>query len=219
MELAIDLDFDEKSLETFFRKHFIRIFNSFLAKIGNKSLESSRLIVRQAITDSPEYYSLLGRGATDLQAHFGLIAPTTIVNDIIYQIQDAMRADIILAKGINDLNGGISIKILKSNFSDALSARNASYLSKDHVIDWLRWLLFEGTRPITREGGVSYDIEFGFYPKSRSKKAVMKQKSSTWSVPHEFAGTVGDNWLTRAMNGIEVKVAEIIKAELNKVAL
>lgn len=207
------LELDESHFEQVILKSLGDKFNKILGNLSDFILDDARLIVRTAITDSPEYSALLGQGGIDLQAHFGLISPVTIVNDIIYQLIDNMAVDIQKFKiSANGSTGGLSLKILRGDFSDVLAAKGASYYSKHYLIDWLRWLLIEGTNDVV----VGFDISFGGYPQSRSKKAIMVESQSSWHVPSAYSGTNQDNWLTRGINGIQGKIGIIIENNLKK---
>ena len=60
----------------------------------------------------------------------------------------------------------------------------------------------------------NYEVKFGPSPKSRSGDALMIQSSSSWRVPPEFAGTIKDNWTTRALNRIDNKIINLIQTTL-----
>ena len=72
--------------------------------------------------------------------------------------------------------------------------------------------MIEGTNDVV----VGFDISFGDYKQSRSKKAIMIESHSSWHVPSAYSGTNQDNWLTRAINGIEGKIGIIIENNLKK---
>ena len=209
------LELDESHFEKVILKAVADKFNKIIYKLSEFILDDTRLIVRDAITSSPEYSAILGQTSLslDLQAHFGLIAPSAIVNDIIYNIIDAIEVDVKKFKiSTISSSGGLSLRILRGDFSEVLSSKGASYYSKHYLIDWLRWLLFEGTNDVV----VGYDISFGNFPQSRSKKAVMIKTSSSWNVPSQFSGTQSDNWLTRAISKVEDKIAGNIEINLRK---
>lgn len=211
--MSVSFEFDEAEIELMIFRAISDKFNVVLPKLSNILLEESRLIVRDAITASPEYNALLGNGIVDLQAHFGLIAPTTVVNDIVYRILDEMSTEtekIKISKG--SIVGGLSLNILRKDFSEALAADKASYLSNGHNVDWLRWLLLAGTSDVV----IGYNIEFGPFAQSRSRKAIMVEAHSNYHVPQSVAGQSEDNWLTRAIANIQGKLTRIIEVQFRK---
>jgi len=111
----------------------------------------------------------------------------------------------------------IELRIIQDDYSDLLSLPEAvfSYISVNGsgVLDWLRWLLLEGTNPIV--------IGFDFTPTasrfSRTGDGLMRPLNSSWSVPNNIAGTANDNMITRALVNIEKDIEILIKQELTRI--
>jgi hypothetical protein len=89
------------------------------------------------------------------------------------------------------------------------------------TVPWLAWLLLGGSAPLVQ----NFHIVFGNFSTSRlpgqhlsrTGKAIMAfQKGSFWRMPIEHAGTSQDNFVTRALDGIETEVTKIVEDELNR---
>jgi hypothetical protein len=83
---------------------------------------------------------------------------------------------------------------------------------RGYSLPWLEWLLFRGGEIIVR----NFEVEYGTNPRSRSGDAIMISSNKNWRVPAQFAGTIGNNWTTRAISSIEDKIIELMRIELEK---
>jgi hypothetical protein len=100
--------------------------------------------------------------------------------------------------------------MVKVDFSDVLYSSYAElkYSSKKNALPWLEWLLLRGSVPIIKE----HEIVIGPNRRSRTGLAVMKQKDGqTWSVPKRYSGTIGDNWITRAIDSSNSEILGFIQ--------
>ena len=86
-------------------------------------------------------------------------------------------------------------------------SENARVIDNDNDLPWLEWLLFKNNAPIVK----NYNVKFGSSPYSRSGLAIMVPSSNNWRVPPEFAGSIRNNWTTRAISRAEPAVYGIIK--------
>jgi len=57
----------------------------------------------------------------------------------------------------------------------------------------------------------NYEIVIGPNKYSRTGYAIMKPASGSWSVPSEFAGTITDNWITRAIQTSETDINNLLR--------
>jgi hypothetical protein len=73
-------------------------------------------------------------------------------------------------------------------------------------LPWLQWLLLEGNATIVR----NYTVSFGPNRFSRTGFALMRPSLQSWKVPSEFAGTINDNWITRAIDGAESNIQKLL---------
>ncbi len=177
----------------------------------NKSIpkmESSvRSMIYQALLNEPEYESLKsGR----LKYEFGLPNETDIENIIellsntVNITQDAFKSSSL------GLSIGLKLTALEKNAEPAISSPSSSVMDSKggYTLPWLEWLLFKGTQPIVK----NYSVKLGANPYSRSGMAIMVESNKNWRVPSEFAGSVTNNWITRAVDKIEDQIkTQIIK--------
>lgn len=165
-------------------------------------------LIKTALVTEPEYSSLI---SGILRSEFG-IADTSNVDVAVNNISNSIN---INKKNIGFNNtgftGGIEIQIVNSqNFGGALDDISAfvNDTERGYSLPWLQWLLLEGNAIIIK----NYEVKFGSNSKSRSGDALMiKSGSSGWSVPPEFAGTIRDNWTTRALSRIDNQVTNLIQ--------
>jgi hypothetical protein len=112
------------------------------------------------------------------------------------------------------LNIEIQIGVLESSYKDILSAFSASYFSVNKkgtatLIEWMKWLLIGGGGPLV----LNYEFASGpqFNKGSRTGNALMiKSDNGSWGLRTVWAGTYGDNVLTRELKGIELTFARIL---------
>lgn len=217
LSVEIDEDVVEKELLRVFRQEV----RSLLANIAREVLPQIQDVVELAIKASPEYNSLLNG---DLQAEFGLANPAPVLQGII----DAVRQSVVVTatKPNSNTLGGLTVEILKIDFSEVLAVEGTTYVSESHTrgpseIPWLKWLLFAGDRVVLADFEISYTTRSAA---SRTGRAIMVSKRSPasrqpsrktgfvpWRVPPEFAGDPTDNWLTRSLEFLEPEMQDILE--------
>jgi hypothetical protein len=79
-------------------------------------------------------------------------------------------------------------------------------------LHWLEWLSLAGDKTIIKD----YDIVYGPNKRSRTGLAIMRSQSGArWKVPSEFAGNIGDNWITRSIDSISDSIDIAIQSGFN----
>lgn len=173
--------------------HFYSIVNS-----SKSTIELFfRNVVINAIKSQPEYMSLL-RGR--LRSEFGLPDADTKLSEIL----TVWSKDIV----IRNSRKRLTIEMIQADFSNVLSLASAQQITKKGVsLEWLDWLLMRGDKTIIRD----YEVSLNTSAHSRTGTAIMMQrKRGKWGVPSQYAGTIRNNWVTRAIDGIPDKVIEDI---------
>lgn len=188
-----------------FRNQLRKIFPISLPKLQLKIRE----LVRQAIQRQPEYISLLGGtlqgelGVPESGRRLSVIIDTYIDSIVVKLMPIQIRA--------RTLSGRIVIQF-DSQFIELLSLSESAYLTdKGQTIPWLQWLLLEGDLTIT-------EYTFNTSPRavidiySRTGLGLMfRRRGGRWSMPSEFAGTIGNNFITRAIAGIQPELDRLAR--------
>ena len=209
--------------------------------IADRSLPKVIELVGLGMRKSPEFESL---ASGQLRAEFGLgtaaggeVEGRQAAEDVIHAIQASVRVETLPVRG--DILGGVAIGVFKEGFTDALSAKWASYTSVNphgeaHLIAWLEWLSFKGDAVVLTGVELLMDYQnraINTRSMSRTGKAIMIRRDwnnplkssynrskgrsgpSVWKVPPEYSGTEDDNWLTRVAADIAPGVALILQEE------
>lgn len=214
VKIPIELDIDEIDILKEMGEEIAKQLNTVLAVLAVDGKVRARVgeAVDFQIRNTPEYNSLL-KG--ELAAIFGLPNPGPILDSIIETVKNSIEIDVGRAtfNVVAGLRASIKVSVLKDDFSDVLAVNGASYDTTDGTVDWLKWLLTAGDQ-IVVEG---YDVKFGnSFNGSRTGEAIMQRDLSGFRVPPEFSGTLTNNWLTRAIEGMEDLIGNILLVELNR---
>lgn len=163
-------------------------------------------IVRRAIENSEEYQSLQ---SGKLKYEFGIdnvdskLASLLTVwsTNISYNYQKPFIRT-------NTIGGSFSASMIRADFSDVLYADFAAVVDtvRGYTLPWLEWLLLEGNKTIIKD----YAVKFGPNRASRTGYAIMQSSKTSWKVPSEFAGTLNDNWITRALDRAEPEIQQML---------
>lgn len=164
-------------------------------------------------------YSSLVYG--DLAAHFGIPANNREqrIDRILQAVVNRMEIDFVpISLRGRTYNGGLKFRVLLKNLSEVLTLSDGMVITeKGQTLEWLRWLLTLGDKIIISE----YDVKL--QPgRGRSRGGYMVPKDAgSWRVPPVFAGTLSDNWLTRAfndnINSYLSIIEQIVKNELQRI--
>lgn len=198
------------------RRTILSALSDEITNTINKSLPSIKLkiqdVVRQAIKKEPEYESLKNG---ILRYEFGINQPGDVdyvVNLIIDTIEVRNNTIKITNQG---LSGGFQITMIGTqDLNDIADNPHASVIDtlRNYELPWLRWLLFEGGRTIVKK----YEVKIAASKFSRTGMALMVESNKNWKVPAQFMGTTSNNWIVRALDGIDKIVSDIIQKEIIK---
>lgn len=165
-------------------------------------------IIKSFIVNEPEYQSLK---SGKLRYEFG-IPDVSVVDTIVdFWSNNFTVVSKPIAKKNNQIFYSLSISMIRQNFNDVLSLSDS--IVYDNVsgitLPWLEWLLLDGGKIIVK----NYEVKMGSNPRSRTGMAVMIESKKNWRVPPEFAGTISNNWITRAMDNINNEITNVIRQE------
>ncbi len=166
-----------------------------------------QITLADLIRRSDEYSSLTGG---ELRGQIGLEDPSSI-EAIIDRWAEGIEVRFLKNKRF----GSIKIGMIQSDYSDVLTMPEASYTyvarKGSKVIDWLRWLLLEGSQSIVQ------DYNFAASKQGRTGLGIMVSKEGgSWKVPAAYAGTAEDNFVTRSLRDIEKEIDIVVKQEVSK---
>lgn len=189
------------------------ILRALLPEIDNylkKSLQNIRRtlpkLMVEIIKNTPEYDSLIGG---QLQFEFGIPDPSNQISSLIEiwsnNINITYNGPIISA---NKIKASFSVSVIRADFSDVLSSDAGFVIDnlRGYQLPWLEWLLLEGNKTIVSK----QDVVFGRNKSSRTGYALMRPSNKSWKVPSEFAGTITNNWITRAIDNSESQINELL---------
>lgn len=185
--------------------------NDMLRKATTQITIKLRVMIKDAIRNTPEYQSI--NGGT-LQGELGLPSPT-LLDDIIDVWANTIVVTVKPVRvGTKGISGGFKIGAIPKDWALVLAHPSASVLTKKGaVLPWLEWLLLMGNKVIVRD----YEVVVTSDEDSRSGKAVMvKNIKKRWRVPPNFSGTSSNNFATRAIDAAFPDIQVMILEEVLK---
>jgi|2_EtaG_2_1085320.scaffolds.fasta_scaffold00016_25 hypothetical protein len=191
-------------------KEITRIVKRNSVKVSRNIKEHVEKLLRSAIVGSPEYESFFGG---KLQAELGVPDPS-VIDTVIEQWMSGVTVKFLQGEG---RFGTLSIGMIEDDYSDVLTLPDATYSYSSRkgggLIDWLRFLLLEGSNVIVRD----YDFTDSTKRGSRTGLGIMVGRSGgSWKVPDQFAGTAGDNFVLRALQEIDTEIDNIVRREVTR---
>lgn len=189
--------------------------NAEIKRVAGLLTDEVKPIVAKALRDSPTIQELGGNGA--LRGELGLtsgVGPgmaNEIVDAIVSTVQVEAKRITIMG---NKFAGGIDIHIQPDDLRNLLELSGGSYkyysrtYKQQIEINWLDWLIRKGDAILVGKFGFEgADGSKGF--QGRSGMGVMA-RGGMWRVPPAHAGTIDDNFITRAVSGTDA-VNSILK--------
>ena len=199
-----------------------------LSKKYAKRLDSNLRIIRkrvrslleETLASDPTVQELLNG---QLKVDFGLTdeLANSAVSQIIGAIGEAVSAEFFAGgatrgnAGSNKIVGTVRILINGLQASGIILGRvKGSYDSNGSNIDWLRWLMTQGSRVVVAGYEVVSTVEYD--GRSRSGGGFMIKTGGDFRVDPEHAGVAGDNFITRAISRTAPGIKTIIKEEIKR---
>lgn len=167
-------------------------------------------VIRNAIINSPEYDSILNGS---LQYEFGIPDPASKLSGLLETWGKNIQVNYSPPKISNGIiRSSFSVNMIRVDFSDVLYSDYAIVQDtlRGYSLPWLEWLLLEGNKTIIK----NQNVVIGPNRSSRTGFALMRESSSSWKVPSEYAGTISDNWITRAIDNAESSINAVIEKAL-----
>lgn len=212
MNISISILENNQQIQDAMLKALLPQVINFMNKVVDTIKTELPTIVRNAITNSPEYNSILGG---NLKYQFGIADSSSKLNGLINIWTNNINIEYIKPSiSSGQIKSKLSAQMIKADYSDVLGTEysNMTDTQRGYSLPWLQWLLLEGNQVIIPESV----IVLGPNSNSRTGYAVMRpSKTGFWRVPPEFAGTSQDNWLTRAINDATPQINNLLNKALN----
>lgn len=210
MRIQLNLQL-EKGFSSKFKSQIESEIKKKILKSIDKITESIEIaiqeLVRVKLSQSPTVQELAGGR---LRAELGLVDGGARISNIINTWAESI--EVTYVRKLSTF-GGILISMKSHDYSNVLSMPEAEFVTeKGVVLEWLRWLLLEGSKRI-----VSNHF-FKRSPRGRVGGGIMiERQASSWSIPKKHAGTSADNFATKALEDIQDDIDIIVRREIVKV--
>lgn len=209
MRLSLDLIETDSYIKDQILQILAKQVGSVLQKAATKITPKIQTLIDEALRQEPEYGSLING---QLRLEFGIPEPSS-VDAIVKKLAETATIKVQDVKVKNNgLSGGLSLTALeRTSMGGLIDDNNALVVdSKGYSLPWLEWLLYEGNKPIIR----NYEVKIGPNPASRTGMAIMINSDKNWRVPPAFAGTINNNWVTRAIDRVSNSVQKLIQESI-----
>lgn len=206
MQFNLNILESDKQIKDFILQNIKETLSKTINSAIPKIIDSVKLIVKSALMAEPEYSSLVGG---TLKAEFGIYdsnAAEKIIDALTNTLNIRQEKLTISSNGIK---GGFSLTMMKSDNMDGIIYTDIASVvdvERGYSLPWLKWLLYENNNPIVRK----YSVDYTSNPKSRSGMAIMVPSSTNWRVPPLYAGSITNNWTTRAISRTEKQIYDTI---------
>ena len=150
-----------------------------------------------------------------LQIDFGLTdsAASAATADIVNAVVSSIKVFFKKSRRGKTL-GKLVIQIDPATVSAVVQASpHGIYNSNEHQITWLDWLMTKGTQVVVEDFEV---VSTDYDDRSRSGGGLMLPTGGVFRVDPEFAGTAGDNFITRAIIANDRNIRGIIQEEFRR---
>jgi hypothetical protein len=168
-------------------------------------------VVKNAIELEPEYASLK---SGQLRAELGISDPSNIDKVVDAIVNNSKITHSPVRAGQVGLIGGFEYNLIKADDMGGVIYTDIGSVfdPKGYYLPWLQWLLYEGGRPLVKK----FRVQMGPSKNSRSGMAIMVRDKANWHIPPQFAGTITNNWITRAIDRLDNEIISIIQTSIEK---
>lgn len=214
LRITADLVESDFQIERLIMKAFYEEFAKKVKFTGNGLTSQAQIAIRLALYEQPEYQSLASQGK--LAKALGLPDGANSIEYVVDMIANSVKVDVDRPQlRRNSIVTGLTIAVTID--PDQLIEQPEAQVEtrKGESLPWLRWLLKEGDLEFI----TGYKIYYAPIPKPRSRSGgaiMVEDEKSNWGVPPEFAGTDGDNFITRALVSAKEKVDKFVEIEMRK---
>lgn len=200
----------ETEIQNKILKALLPDIKNYLNKVSFKMRKRLSIAVSQAITQSPEYDSILNG---QLKYEFGIPNSGSKLTSLIDIWSNNIKINLVSPQIVgNKIKASLSAAMIRIDFSDVIYTDYAEVFDNErgYSLPWLRWLLLEGSAILVKK----YDVVFGANPRSRTGFAIMQPSQRSWKVPPQFSGTESNNWITRSIENSKNAIYKAVEDSL-----
>lgn len=192
-------------IEKDIKSALVRDINTYLNKRKGAAVDKLKKATKSFILNQPEMGSLQAGGTPyTLNSLFGIPRGTdvSVVDAIADAVVDSMQ--ISFSKIDENFKGGVTFNIQPEDFQNLLGLPQGHVLTqKGSDLHWLDWLLTKGDSVVI--AGYQYSTQGD--GRSGTGRMVV---GNSFRVPPSFAGTLSNNFVTRAFEGKQKEIENII---------
>jgi hypothetical protein len=211
MSLRLVLTESDSQIEKKINQAIADEMNIRVGKNARKIENKIKALIPVWIEVQPEVDSLRRDGVPNsLASQLGLLPGQgdLAVSQIVAAVNSSLEVKVEQIKP-RTLKGGVTFSIQPESFRNLLGLSAGQVITEQgETLDWLDWLLVQGTATIVY--GYSYTPDFS----GRSGGGTMKS-GGIWRIPPEYAGTLTDNFVTRALSSHDRELKSLLQEILN----
>lgn len=182
----------------------IQVLQNVFTSLQNDILIEVKILIREALYNSPEVDSLLDETYGSLKSQFGLTDEEAIeaVDEMINLVLKEISLSLVTAAPKKELLGSILINIGEINFATFSSLPHAKYISprSGEEIPWMEWLLTKGKQVVVTDWHM---IE------GNGRAGAIMVPRGVFRV-EKYDGTPSDNLITRAIERSREAILAVI---------
>ena len=165
-------------------------------------------LIRSRIESSETWLSL-DNGA--LRGELGVNhSRLTAILDMFVKSVSITVAPTVVGKEIQNV---LVIEAIENSYLTYTESTAAIIKSNEYIVPWLRWLLLSGTALVVGNFHVETNLSAEQKAHSRTGDAIMVA-GGFYRVPPEHAGIQTNNFVTRALDGIENDIINVLKRNI-----
>lgn len=207
MKFSIKILESDKQISNEILNALIPEVNTYLKNSLQKIRSELPSLIMTILQNTDTYTALMGG---QLQYEFGIPDPSNSLKEIFSIWSNNIKID-YKAPTIsnNKIKGSFSVSIIRSDFADVLSSDASLVIDnlRGYSLPWLEWLLLDGNQIIVPK----QQVVIGPNKNSRTGFAIMRESNKAWRVPSQFAGTITNNWITRAIDDNESIIDQLLQ--------
>lgn len=173
----------------------------FRASVQNMLIQKTQNAIYSSLIRQPEYIEMVNPQGR-LRAELGVVDSSQAINRLVQTWIESVEltTETLTHQGDKKISGGMQITAIQADFEDVIRQNWASYVTEKGVeIPWLEWLLLNGVEILITTHFPIRHPKFAKYSRTNTNTIMVKTKGRGWGVPARYAGTLRNNYCTRAI--------------------